>query len=369
MSHIDLDQLERDLRAARTAFDDVPVSPDAWQRNQELVTAASSKDRRTFTAVAAGVVVLLVIAAGWLALGGRDTASDMPGSDGSGSSGSSGELVDPVQVAKIDLPSGTVTLEVGLEPHPEKADEPSLCDRLTETSSDSSSASGAGGCTSKVDRADLPEATVDYLTGGTGDMWTTLTGAVDRRTAKLTMWQADGTATDLELHDLVGSELRAFGVLNNGPALTRPVRLVAWADTAKRQVLESVDVVDRFDMSWLPGEKKDCASVDRVPQVQFPADGGRPQVVARGSFVDVEVTYRLTNDEAQTVCLPMDRPAAAVRLSDDWVAVALAPEVAPTESVEPVGTTMWRVGVWPAAEGTELTFADESGQVLGGVSP
>ncbi len=79
MSPVDrqqIEQLERDLRAARTAYDDVDVSPDAWQRNQDLVAGAASDGRRsTLTAVAAGVVVLLVVAAGWLALGGRDRAS------------------------------------------------------------------------------------------------------------------------------------------------------------------------------------------------------------------------------------------------------------------------------------------------------
>ena len=40
MSPVDrqqIEQLERDLRAARTAYDDVDVSPDAWQRNEDLV--------------------------------------------------------------------------------------------------------------------------------------------------------------------------------------------------------------------------------------------------------------------------------------------------------------------------------------------
>ena len=375
-----IEQLERDLRGTRTAYDDVDVAPDAWQRNQDLVARAGSDGRRsTLTAVAAAVVVLLVVAASWVALGGRDEATDVPGSDGTDSSdSSSGELADPVQVARVDLPNGTVTLEVGMEPHQKKGDEPSMCERLTETSADGATGSGAGRCTSKVDRADLPGVTVDYLTGGTAGLWTTMTGAVDRRAARLTMWQADGTATDLELHDLVGSDLRAFGFLGNNVTSIRPVRLVAWADDAGTEVVESVDIVRQFDLQWLPGQERGCGSVHRVPDVVFPATGDRPAVRVRASFTDAEISYTGSGGGAREVCRPMtEAPGAVVRAGDELV-IVMAPEVAavrldgrgrlgPSGPVQPVGTTVWRATLRQveglAGEDT-LEFLDESGAVL-----
>ncbi len=290
----------------------------------------------------------------------------------------SGELTDPVTVARVDLPNGTVALEVGVEQRQEKGDEPSLCYRLSSTSSDGASASGGGGCTSKVDRADLPGVTVDYLTGGTAGLWTTMTGAVDRRAARLTMWQADGTATDLELHDLVGSDLRAFGFLGNNVTSIRPVRLVAWADDAGTEVVESVDVVRQFDLQWLPGQERGCGSVHQVPDVRFPATGDRPAVRVRASYTDAEISYTGSGGGTREVCRPMtEAPVAVVRTGDELV-IVMAPEVAairldgrgrlgPSGPVQPVGTTVWRATLRQVqglgAEDT-LEFLDESGAVL-----
>jgi hypothetical protein len=353
MSRPDLEMLERDLRAARTAYDDVPVSPDAWQRNQQLVTEVVSESRRTYTAVAAGVVVLLVVAAGWLAFGGRDEASDVPGSGGAGSSdSSSGELTDPVQVARIDLPSGAVRLEVGIEQPDEKAGEPSMCYRLSSASTDGASASGAGGCTSKVDRADLPGVSVDYLTGSNDEVWTTLSGAVDERAKALTVWLTDGSRRDLDLVRFTGRTQRGFGMLLNGPVAMRPQRLVAYVDPQRRDVLEVVDLRDSFGREWLPPgfESDECRQSAETVELHdwLLAVSATP---TRASLVDLSPVMSVDHGPW---CTPLDRPVQGFQTAGKQFTLVTAPEVSglsvlgagqSVRTGEPrwLGSTIWRV--------------------------
>ena len=375
MSRPDLETLERDLRDARSLYEQVDVAPDAWQRNRELVAAAAlGGRRRTLVAVAAGIAVLLVVMTGWLAFGGRYEAADVPGSGGSGGTdSSSGELADPVQVAEVDTPSGSLVLEAGVDASAGRRDELFLCYRLGRLGSTQVPGFGAGGCTSKVDEAELTGVTVDYLTGGADERWATLAGAVDVRAAALTMWQADGTSSDLDLVAVPGTDLRAFGSLGNGSVLARPVRLVAWADSQKQRVLEAVDVVERFDRTWLPGEEPACGSVQRVPAATF-ADG----TTVQASFTAAEVRYEGAGGGTRTVCRSMvDTAVAVVRTGDELVVVA-APEVAGFRLVgagrtggsaewQAVGTTVWRATVRQVQDvgpDDELEFFDETGGVL-----
>jgi hypothetical protein len=370
-----IEKLERDLRDARSLYDEVDVVPDAWQRNQEMVAAAAlGGRRRTLVAVAAGVAVLLVVMTGWLGLGGRDEAADAPGSGGSGGADSfSAELADPVQVAEVDTPSGSLVLEVGVDASAGRRDEPFLCYRLARVGSTRLPGFGAGGCTSKVDEAERTAVTVDHLTGGADGRWATLAGSVDVQAAAVTMWQADGTSSDLDLVAVPGTDLRAFGFVGNGSVPTRPVRLVAWADSRKQRVLESVDVVERFDRTWLPGEEPACGSVQRVPAATFA--GG---TTVQASFTAAEITYEGAGGGTRTVCRSMeDTLVAVVRTGDELVVVA-APEVADFRLVgagrfggpaewQPVGRTVWRATVRQVQNvgaDDELEFLDESGGVL-----
>ncbi|HET9946275.1 MAG TPA: hypothetical protein VFR56_11535 [Actinomycetes bacterium] len=358
MSPVDrqqIEQLEAELRAARAAFDDVEVSPDAWQRNQDLLRSGSASRRRTLTAVAAGVAALLVVGLGWLAVGGRDEAADVPGADRPATQ-------RMVEVQQVDLPTGRVTLSVG------PADDDRGCFGLV-------SADGgieASGCNPRDPKADDASVAIDYLVPGGGET-PPIAGLVDDRTNAVVAWAADGTRTELPLVEVPGTGLGAFGAVATGPESTWPQRLVAYADAGRTRVLQAVDLAERFPDYWLPSTEAGCADVHRVPVATFP--GG---VTVQASFVDAEISYAGSGGGTREVCRPMtEAPVAVVRSGDELVLV-MAPEVAgirlvgegrlgPSGPVEPVGTTMWRATVRQVqglrAEDT-LEFLDESGGVL-----
>ena len=354
-----LERLEHDLRAARTAFDDVEVSPDAWQRNQELVSSATGADRRrTLVAVAAGVAALLVVGLGWLATGGRDDAADVPGT---GSDGPAGAL-PMVKVAHVDLPDGRLSAGVG------RTADGRVCSRLA------SERDGplAQGCAPGQPDAEDADVAIDYLHVGGGE-WANFAGFADPRTESLVAWAADGSRSVLPLVPVRETGLRAFGAIATGPEPTWPQRLVAYADADATQVLEAVDLADRYAGYWLPSTETGCADVQRVPAAGFP--GG---VTVQASFVDALITYSGTGGGTREVCRSMtEAPVAVVRTGDQLVLV-MAPEVAairldgagrlgPPGPVEQVGTTMWRAtvrGVQGLRPEDTLEFLDESGAVL-----
>ena len=378
MSPVDrhqIDQLERDLRAARSFYDDVQVSPDAWQRNQDLLLRGStSPRRRALTTAAAGIAVLVSVALGYLVLGGGSPSSP-PAADGS-----DGTLRNGVEVARVEVRGGFAALQIGLvqSPADKGSAHPQLCDRVVYGPDGSS---GGGGCTPRDPDADDETTSIDYLTGGTGDGWTTVTGVVDDRVEKVTMWQADGTATDVRLVRLP-TGVDGFGVLVHGPALTRPVRLVTYSDSPGTAVVEVVDLLDRFGAEWLPGQTGGCNSVQDSPAAELRGAGS----VVRASFTEAQVEQELGTGEARTVCLSLTAVSgAAVRAGADRVVVVIGPEVSGfgargTERIDgirelrPVGTTIWRTGVLRVpgigveggislldADGNELTLLPWSG--------
>ena len=354
-----LEQLERELRSARTAFDDVDVSPDAWQRNQELVSTAAGADRRrTLVAVAAGVAALLVVGLGWLAAGGRDDAADVPGTG----SDEPGGALPMVTVAHADLPDGRLSAAVG------RTVDGRVCSRVTSERDGTLSQ----GCAPGQPDAEDTDVAVDYLHLGGGE-WANFAGFVDRRTAALVAWAADGTRTELPLVRVRESGLGAFGAIATGPESTWPQRLVAYADADATQVLETVDLADEYAGYWLPSTGTGCTDVQRAPAAGFP--GG---VTVQASFVDALITYSGTGGGTREVCRSMtEAPVAVVRTGDQLVLV-MAPEVAavrldgagrlgPSGPVEQVGTTMWRATVRDVQglrPGDTLEFLDESGAVL-----
>ena len=358
MSPVDrqqIEQLERELRTARTTFDDVEVSHDAWQRNQDLLRSGSATKRRALLAVAAGLASLLVGGLGWLAVGGRDEAADVPGADRSATQ-------RMVEVQQVDLPTGRVTLSVG------PADGDRGCFGLVSTDGRIESS----GCNPRDVKADDASVAIDYLVPGGGEA-PPVAGLVDDRTSAVVAWSADGTRTELPLVNVPGTGLGAFGAVASGPESTWPQRLVAYADADMTRVLQAVDLAERFPDYWLPSTEGGCADVHRVPVATFP--GG---ITVQASFVDAEIAYSGSGGGTREVCRPMsEAPVAVVRSGNDLVLV-MAPEVAgirlvgrgrlgPSGPVEPVGTTMWRATVRQVqdlrAEDT-LEFLDESGAVL-----
>ena len=373
MSPADMDRperielLERDLRAARTAYDDVKVSPDAWQRNQDLLLRGSTTPRRrTPMAAAAGIVVLVSVALGYLVLGGGSLSSP-PATDGS-----DGTLRNGVEVARVEVRGGFASLQIGLVESPagKGSAHPQLCDRVLYGPDGSS---GAGGCTARDPDADDETTSIDYLTGGTGgDGWTTVTGVVDDRVEKVTMWQADGTASDVQLVRLA-TGVDGFGVLVPGPALTRPVRLVTYSDSQGTAVVQVVDLVDRFGRSWLPGQKPGCAGVQRVPAATL--DRGTS---VQASFTDALVQWSRGGGEGASACLQLTGSSGAAAATEDELVVVAGPEVAGFRLVGPgqtggsapwvqVGITVWRAtgrDVKDLGPDDTLELLDESDAVV-----
>ena len=352
--------LERDLRAARTAYDDVDVSPDAWQRNLELLQREPAVRRRTLVAVAAAVATLLVAGLGWVATSGSDGTGDLP-ADRSRQREPAADL-PMVEVASVDLPDGVLSTGVGL------TSDGRVCSRLVSEGGRTLSQ----GCSPGERTAEDPDVAIDYLRLGDGE-WASFAGLVDQRTNALVAWAADGTRTELPLVEVRGTGLGAFGAIATGPEPTWPQRLVAYADADATRVLEAVDLAERFPRHWLPSTEPDCAGVQRVPAASFA--GG---TTVHASFVDAEISYAGTGGGSREVCRSMtESPVAVVRTGDELV-IVMAPEVAairldgsgrlgPAGPVEQVGTTMWRATVRQVralrAEDT-LEFLDGSGAVL-----
>jgi hypothetical protein len=223
--------VERDLRAAARAFDDVPVSSDAWQRNQLRLAANRGRRGRTLLAVAAALV--LVVAVGALVLGGGNGGKrTLPGGSGGGDPfGDSVVLGPPVDVETVTIDGVETTHQAVLSDQTGKG--PNLCDRYL-------SGTGAnGGCSSREANADNPDVAFDWLTAttGGGDIRGVLAG-VDSRVSQVRIWMSNGDQTLARLKPAGWEGTQIFGltVPADGP---RPQRLVAYG---RPGVLQTVDL-------------------------------------------------------------------------------------------------------------------------------
>jgi hypothetical protein len=355
------EQLERDLRQARALFDDVDVSSDAWQQNQRRLAADRSRRGGRGMAVAAAVVAVVLLGALVASLADQGPNRGAAGSGGSGGDPWAPEniLGEPQQVETVRLDGQDMAHELVLTDTDGSG--PQLCDRFSAVESDA----GAGGCTPRQPDADDSSVTFDWISGttGSGDGLHAVVAGVDDRVMKVQVWMDNGDMTLAELHPTgwEGTRMLAFTARPGAPV---PQRLVAYSD-ATGTVLQAVDLARLFGKGWLPGTEADCADVQQDPELRWPPQGDRPTVGVRASVTDVEVTHDLPDARARTVCLPMDKTASVVRVAEQWVVVVVAPEVAPTDDVRPVGTTMWRAGLWPVDPGDDtITFPDRSGNVL-----
>jgi hypothetical protein len=356
-------QLERDLRAAGRVFDDVTVSGDAWQQNQQRLAADRGHRGRILLAVAAGLV--LVVAVGALVLGGGTGGKrTLPGDGGGDPFGDSVVLGPPVDVETLTIDGVETTHQAVLSDQTGKG--PNLCDRYV-------SGTGAnGGCSSRDANADDPDVAFDWLTAttGGGDIRGVLAG-VDSRVMKVQIWMDNGdmTLADLKPGGWEGTNLFALTVPADGP---RPQRLVAYSD-ASGTVLQALDLGDRFGADWLRQPANLCSTpggqISSVIPLQAVASANRAHVV-------VETSDGQTHD----ACFPVRAEIQGAGAGPRTLVVVVAPEVADVavgdrdnttlamDPPRPIPGSLWRVAaitlIRDIGPADSVTAFDQTGNKL-----
>ena len=366
MSPVDrpqIEQLERDLRTARSAYDDVSVSPDAWQQNQRRLAAGGARRGGRALTIAAAVVAVLLVGAVVSSLAGDGPRGGAPASSGDDVFDDAVILGPPVELGRRVVDGETVVHEAVLSDL--TGEGPMLCDREMAVSS------GSEGCASRDPEADDPAVALDWLTGSQVDGGHGLVGGVDDRVLKVQVWMDNG---DMTLANLLpsgweGTKLFGLSIPADGPA---PQRLVAYAD-ASGDVLQVVDLVDRFGKDWLPGVDGGCRDIR--PTRTAPFSGG---TTVQASSVDVEVAFRGPGGGTRNVCRTMvGTPISAVSTGDSLV-IVVSPEIAEVRldgdgrtdrstAWRQLGSTMWRATTVPTEElrpDDVLELLDGSGAVV-----
>jgi hypothetical protein len=348
--------LERDLRAAARAFDDVPVSADAWQQNQQRLAAGRGRHGRTLLAVAAALV--LVVAVGALLFGGGNSGNrTMPAGGGDDPFGDSVVLGPPMDVETLNIDGVATTHQAVLSDQTGKG--PSLCDRYVTSNNE------VGSCNSRDPNADDPDVAFDWLTAtvGGGDIRGVLAG-VDSRVMKVQIWMDNGdmTLADLKPGGWEDTKLFALTVPADGP---RPQRLVAYSN-ARGTWLQSIDLAGKFGNGWLP-ESSDCANENINPMRLSPQGSPADVVEARVTSTTASLHVKAQSIDA-TSCLPLlSDSLSGVKVTGRVIALLVGPEVERLRvrtnsgvletSPQPVPGTSWRLGVLRVASPDDLASA------------
>ena len=328
-------QLERDLRAAARAFDDAPVSADAWQQNQQRLAASRGRHGRTLLAVAAALV--LVVAVGGLLLGGGNGGKrTLPGGGGDDPFGDSVVLGPPVDVETRTIDGVETTHQAVLSD--QTGNGPRLCDRYVPDGGVNSR------CNNRDPNADDPNVAFDWLTASGGDIRSVLAG-VDSRVSQVRIWMSNGDQTLARLKPAGWEGTQIFG-LTVPAAGPRPQRLVAYG---RPGVLQTVDLASLLGAGCLPPD----SVCDRAPTTRLPEVQG---MVAAGSS-DARILLEST-PQARDICLPLRLPAQGVRAGLRSVVLVIGPEVDSFDLVRgdttitssyrpptPMPDTLWRVAV------------------------
>ncbi len=388
-------RLRNDLKAAA---DDVTIHGDAWQQNQHRIRAASVRRRTRLLSVrsAAAAAAIAVIAVA-ISLPAGQTESPQPAKSPSVTpSPTSTSFVTRVKADERSLPSGRVaSLYVSLsysDDGPQAA--PRMCDETSIATVDNRTGEASRGCGSPERGADSTAVAIDYLNASDWAGGRSLSGGVDERVSSLTVYYSGaGGARTLQLHDLADA-VRGFGVLDPDDNDVKPQRLVARGDQG--EVLQAIDLVDRFGDDWLP--QHDACTDDLLPDGHVAVYPSRDKAKTADVAVwlgttNARVSIRYSFDDVVEICIERLKPGAiagayggaAVAVSASSavqpgvVVPVLAPEVA-SVTVEDQGRTRrwatsavegspWQVVIAPidasdrAAEVTVTAF-DEAGNEL-----
>ncbi len=246
-------RLRHDLDAAAR---DVTITPDAWQRNQELVAADRSARPRRLAgwALSAAAVAVAVVTVSTLVLGGGGGPTD-PADGRDEDPFARGYLLGPAVVAE-NLTLGGQGTRHELALSDVDGNGPRLCDRYVGPDSPS------GGCTARDPAADTEQVAFDWLAGAQGDgSIRGVIGGVDSRVTSVAIWLTNGERVDAELQpaDSSGNKLFGYTVATTGPV---PMRLAAYGE--EDRALEYVNLAARFGAKWV---------ADRSVRGCEPADG------------------------------------------------------------------------------------------------
>jgi hypothetical protein len=380
--NIDVARLERDLRAASSAYDDVVVSSDAWQENQ--LRLGAGRQRRSpvppvAVAVAAAVVVLLLVGGALLVRGPQHTASGPPAGPAPQTTSPDGSIHLAGGVEALRLKIGTGYAAVDVAAYGGSSSAPArVCSMSTGEGKRGDFFADAPICSGREPRADDPAVAIDYLTAGpphpNPNTWVSVAGAVDSRVTSVQVWNANGNTGSLPVTRLGSSNLSAFGYVMTGPD-HRPQRLVAFG--ADGRVLQSIDLAQRLGSGWLT-LGSGCGELSTA--TELPSIG--TSVAAEPGFAKIDVHWNAAT--ARTVCLPLTETGQGVKVDDGDAVLVVAPEVANvlprgagshTIATQPAGIpdTIWQTvtvhrlggGFDPAAT---FDLTDVDGQVLDTIS-
>jgi hypothetical protein len=331
--------VERDLRAAASAFDDVPVAVDAWQQNHQRLADGRGRRGRTLLAVAAGLV--LVVAVGALLLSSGNSGNRTMPAGGDDPFGDSVVLGPPVGVETVTIDGVETAHEAVLSDQTGKG--PSLCDRYVTANNE------VGSRTSREPDADDPAVAFDWITGtsGSGDVRGVLAGA-DSRVMKVQIWMDNGdmVLAILKPGTWEGTKLFALTVLADGP---RPQRLVAYSD-ASGTVLQALDLGDRFGDTWLRQPKNLCSTPGGQISSAIPL-----QAVVSAS--QAHVVVETSDGQAHDACFPVRAEIQGVDAGARTLVLVVAPEVADVavgnrdsamlamDPPQPIPGSLWRIAV------------------------
>jgi len=377
---IDVERLERDLRAARSAYDDVVVSSDAWQENQRRLGTGHHR-RGTWLAAAAAVVVLLVVAGALLLRGPQHTASAPPAGPVPQTTSPDGSihLAGGVEAFRLKLGTGYAAVDVAASRGSSSAPA-RVCSMFTGPGTRAELLAGKPTCADPEADADGPRVAIDYLTTWparpTVNSWTTVAGAVDSSVTSVQIWLADGNTGSLPIVPLADSTMGAFGYVNIGPQ-QRVQRIVAYG--AGGRVLQSIDLARRLGNAWLT-LGTGCGELTTFTELSLIGTS----VAAEAGVAKIDVHWNAAT--TRTVCLPLTDPGQGVKVDDRNAVLVVAPEVAHvmvrgaggahTIATDPadIPGTIWRTvtvhrlggGTFDAATTFDLT--DVNGQALDTVS-
>jgi hypothetical protein len=376
--NVDVARLERDLRAASSAYDDVVVSSEAWQENQRRLGAGRHR-RSPMLAVAAAVVVLLLVCGALLLRGPQHTASGPPAGPAPQTTSPDGSihLAGGVEAFRLKLGAGYAAVDVAASGDSSSAPD-RVCSMFTSEGKPGDFTADAPVCSRPEPRAGDPVGAIDYLTAAPShpepNSWTTVAGAVDSRVTSVQVWLADGNTGSLPVVPLTDSKLGAFGYVNIGPQ-QRVQRVVAYG--AGGRVLQAIDLAGLLGTDWLT-LGSGCGELSTA--TELPSIG--TSVAAEPGFAKIDVHWNAAT--ARTVCLPLTETGQGVKVDDGDAVLVVAPEVANvlprgagshTIATQPAGIpdTIWQTvtvhrlggGFDPAAT---FDLTDVDGQVLDTIS-
>lgn len=326
------DTLERELRAARSAFDQVAIAPDAWQENRRrLAGAGRSRSRRRLAAVAAAAVLV----SGGIAVGydGGDRSADggPPASGAERDPFVTKDLLGPKTRFPADHPDAAAFRQIALV-DPDGSG-PQVCAEYR------LSGGTINRCLPRAADADQPTVSFDWLDGVVLDNSVrAVVAGVDSGVSFVEVWLSNGYRQSVELYPGGWEDSRLLAFSRN-PDEGLPQRLVAYG--RDRNVLQAVDLRTRFGGDeWLPPSYA-CAG-DRVGEVVPNGEVFPNAYVALGTQ-DARISVRTSETSGGDGCIETldgTRAIAGATTVEGVLVIVTTPEVSVVRAATTDGGTI-----------------------------